>query len=254
MRSILSISNIIRNKLIKESFSFSANIHTKSKIPISETIRNRLKNGSFPFLANDNIAAHLLPGEMEALEIEVKDRVQDLLNSMIIDTENDHNTHETAKRISHMYLHEIFKGRYQPPPKITDFPNAKKFNDIYTVGPITVRSTCSHHLVPITGHCWIGVKPGDRVIGLSKFNRLVDWIMARPQIQEEAVVMLADTIENIIKPQGLAVVLKAQHNCMSWRGVKDNNTNMITSVIRGSFRDDAKSNQELMEILKGQGF
>lgn len=254
MKSMINMSNIFRNSLKKVAIPLSSNIHTKSKINISDTIRNRLKKGSFPFLANDNIAAHLLPGEMDALEIEVKNKVQDLLNTMVIDTENDHNTRDTAERISRMYLHEIFKGRYQPAPKITDFPNAKNFNDIYTVGPITVRSTCSHHLVPITGNCWIGVKPSNRVIGLSKFNRLVDWIMARPQIQEEATVMLADTIENLIKPQGLAVILKAQHNCMSWRGVKDNNTNMITSVMRGAFQHNNESRQELMNILRGQGF
>jgi GTP cyclohydrolase I len=251
---MIRFSNIVRYNLMKKKLPFSVNIHTKSTICISDVIRNRLKKNGKTFFANDNISAHLLPGEMEALEIEVKDRVQDLLNSMVLDTDNDHNIHDTAERISRMYLREIFKGRYESQPKITDFPNAKNFNDIYTVGPITVRSTCSHHLVPITGYCWIGVKPGDRVVGLSKFNRLVDWIMARPQIQEEAAVMLADTVEKLIKPQGLAVLLKAQHNCMTWRGVKDNNTNMITSVMRGCFDDNDKSRQELMDILRGQGF
>jgi len=220
----------------------------------SATIRNRLKEGGFPFSANDNIAAHLLPGELQALEAEVKARVQDLLDALVVDTENDHNTRETAGRVARMYLREVFSGRYQAPPKVTDFPNAKHLDEIYTVGPITVRSACSHHLVPITGQCWVGVKPSDRVIGLSKFNRLVEWVMARPQIQEEAAIMLADTIEDLIKPQGLAVVIKAQHQCMTWRGVRDNDTKMVSSVMRGFFREDAKARQELMEILRGQGF
>lgn len=220
----------------------------------SDTIRSRLKADGFPFAANDNIAAHLLPGELEALEAEVQARVQDLLDALVVDTVNDHNTRETAGRVARMYLREVFKGRYLAPPKVTDFPNAKHLDEIYTVGPITVRSACSHHLVPITGHCWIGVKPSDRVIGLSKFNRLVEWVMARPQIQEEAAIMLADTIEGLIKPQGLAVVIKAQHQCMTWRGVRDNDTKMVTSVMRGFFREDAKARQELMDILRGQGF
>lgn len=220
----------------------------------SDTIRNRLKEGGFPFCANDNIAAHLLPGELEALQAEVELRVQDLLGALVVDTVNDHNTRETAGRVARMYVREVFKGRYEAPPKVTDFPNAKHLDEIYTVGPITVRSACSHHLVPITGQCWVGVKPSDRVIGLSKFNRLVEWVMARPQIQEEAAIMLADTIQELIKPQGLAVVIKAQHQCMTWRGVKDNDTQMVTSIMRGFFRDDAKARQELMEILRGQGF
>lgn len=220
----------------------------------SLTIRNRLRELGAPFAANDNIAAHLLPGELEALEAEVESKVQALLESLVVDTETDHNTQETAARVARMYLREVFKGRYLPAPKVTDFPNAKNLDEIYTVGPITVRSACSHHLVPITGRCWIGVKPSDRVIGLSKFNRLVEWVMARPQIQEEAAIMLADTIEELIKPQGLAVTIKAKHQCMTWRGVRDNDTEMVTSVMRGFFREDAKARQELMNILRGQGF
>jgi GTP cyclohydrolase I len=217
-------------------------------------IRNRLLQAGAPFAANDNIAAHLRPGELNELQSEVEGRVQDLLDALVVDTVNDHNTRETAGRVARMYLREVFKGRYLPPPKVTDFPNAKHMDEIYTVGPIAVRSACSHHLVPITGQCWVGVKPSDRVIGLSKFNRLVEWVMARPQIQEEAAIMLADTIEELIDPQGLAVVIKAQHQCMTWRGVRDNETKMVTSVMRGFFREDAKARQELMEILRGQGF
>jgi GTP cyclohydrolase I len=220
----------------------------------SSTIRNRLRELGAPFAANDNIAACMLPGEIDQLEDELQHKIQQVLEVLVIDTENDHNTTDTARRVARMYLREVFKGRYIDAPKVTDFPNAKNLDEIYTVGPITVRSACSHHLVPITGHCWIGVKPSNRVIGLSKFNRLVEWVMARPQIQEEAAIILADTIENLIKPQGLAVIIKAQHQCMTWRGVKDSQTQMVTSVMRGFFRDDAKARHELMDILRGQGF
>lgn len=220
----------------------------------TEQIRLRLRSAGVPFAANDNIAPHLQPGELDQIEGDVRDAFQAVLAALVIDTDTDHNTRETAARVARMYVHEVFKGRYLPPPKVTDFPNAKHLDEIYTVGPITVRSACSHHFVPITGQCWIGVKPGERIIGLSKFNRLVEWVMARPQIQEEAAIMLADTIEDLIAPEGIAVIVKAKHLCMTWRGVKDNGTQMVTSVMRGIFRDEAKARAELMDILRGQGF
>ena len=221
---------------------------------ISETIKNRIKLDKASYFANDNIASYIREGELELLKKEVEEKLQGLLESLIIDTENDHNTIETAKRVSKMYLTEVFKGRYEQCPKVTDFPNAKKLDQIYTVGPISVRSFCSHHLVPIIGKCWIGVIPSDRVIGLSKFNRVADWVLSRPQIQEEAAIQLADTIEKLIKPLGLAVIIKAQHQCMTCRGVKDNETEMVTSVMRGIFRDQSEARSELMNIFNGQGY
>ena len=222
--------------------------------PISKTIKNRIKLDQASYFANDNIASYIQEGEIELLKKEVEEKLQSLLESLIIDTDNDHNTIETAKRVSKMYLTEVFKGRYEQCPKVTDFPNAKKLDQIYTVGPISVRSACSHHLVPIIGKCWIGVIPSDRVIGLSKFNRVADWVLSRPQIQEEAAIQLADTIEKLINPKGLAVIIKAQHQCMTWRGVKDNETEMVTSVMRGIFRDTSEARSELMDIFKGQGY
>lgn len=221
---------------------------------ISKKIRERLQTGNIPFFANDNISDFITEDELAELHIELKDKINDVLDVLLIDRVNDHNTKETANRVAKMYLNEVFKGRYHNQPKVTDFPNAKKLDQIYTVGPISVRSACSHHLVPIIGKCWIGAIPSDRVIGLSKFNRLVDWVMSRPQIQEEAAIQLADTIEKLIKPKGLAVIVKASHQCMTWRGVKDNETQMVTSVMRGIFRETAEARSELMDIFKGQGY
>jgi len=221
---------------------------------ISKKIRERLQTGNIPFYANDNISNFITADELAELHNELKDKINDVLDVLLIDRVNDHNTKETANRVAKMYLNEVFKGRYHNQPKVTDFPNAKKLDQIYTVGPISVRSACSHHLVPIIGKCWIGVIPSDRVIGLSKFNRIVDWVMSRPQIQEEAAIQLADTIEKLIKPKGLAVIVKASHQCMTWRGVKDNETQMVTSVMRGIFRETAEARSELMDIFKGQGY
>jgi GTP cyclohydrolase I len=227
---------------------------TPSSLPVamSERIRHRLQQAGAPFLANDNIAAHISDGELEKLQEEVSDRVRDLLRSLVIDIENDHNTAETAERVAKMYLQEVFKGRYYEQPKIASFPNVKKLDEIYTVGPISVRSACSHHLVPILGSCWIGIKPGERVIGLSKFTRVADWVFSRPHIQEEAVMILADEIERLCEPLGLAILVKAQHYCMKWRGVKEPQTSMVNSVVRGDFRHDPSLKQEFFELVKQQ--
>jgi len=219
---------------------------------VSAQISARLKAADVSFLANDNIADYILPGELQALEAEVGDRVRDLLRSLVIDIENDHNTEETAERVARMYLHEVFKGRYHQQPKVASFPNVKELDEIYTVGPITVRSACSHHLVPIMGNCWIGIKPGSRVIGLSKFTRVADWVFSRPHIQEEAVMILADENEKLCEPQGLGIIVKAQHYCMKWRGVREPQTSMVNSVVRGDFRHDPSLKQEFFELVRQQ--
>ncbi len=219
---------------------------------ISEIIRSRIQTDQTRFHANDNISDYIFPGELELLEKEVASKVRDLLSTLLIDVDNDHNTQETAERVSRMYLHEVFKGRFYKQPKVTSFPNDKNLDEIYTVGPITVRSACSHHLVPILGDCWIGIKPGKKVIGLSKFARVADWVFSRPHIQEEAVMILADEIEKLCEPKGLGIIVKAQHYCMKWRGVKEPDTSMINSVVRGDFRHDPNLKQEFFELVKQQ--
>ena len=226
----------------------------KRDIPVSAIIRERILAAGAAFFANDNIAQYISADELDAIQKEAESHVAALLGALVIDTENDHNTINTAQRVAKMYVREVFKGRYQASPGVTDFPNAKQLDEIYTVGPITVRSTCSHHLVPIVGRAWIGVIPGERVIGLSKFTRLTEWVLARPQIQEEAAIQLADEIENRIQPKALAVAINARHMCMSWRGVRDTETSMITSVMRGLFRDNAAARGEVISLMKAQGF
>ena len=213
-------------------------------------ILNRIKANNGSFKANDNISKYLWKGDLEEIESNVEKAVQQLLSALLIDVENDHNTKETAKRVAKMYVREVFAGRYNELPKITEFPNAKNLDEIYTLGPITIRSACSHHLVPITGKCWIGVLPNDRVIGISKFVRMVEWVMARPQIQEEATIQLADLIDNMIKPRGLAIVIEAKHQCMTWRGVRESETAMTSSVMRGVFRDEPEARAEFLRLIK----
>lgn len=219
--------------------------------PVSVKIRERVLAARKRFHANDNIAEFIQPGELEHLLDEVTEKMQTVLDSMVIDTENDHNTQDTARRVAKMYLKEVFKGRYIESPEVTEFPNAEHLNELMIVGPITVRSACSHHLCPVIGQIWIGVLPNEHtnVIGLSKYARLAEWIMGRPQIQEEAVVQLADLIQRKTQPDGLAIVMEASHFCMGWRGVKDMDSKMINSVMRGVFLKDANLRREFLALI-----
>ena len=223
--------------------------------PVSVKIRERLQAARRRFHANDNIADFIEPGELEQLLDEVESKMQAVLGSLVIDTDNDHNTGQTARRVAKMYLNEVFRGRYVQSPAVTEFPNAEHLNELMIVGPITVRSACSHHLCPVIGQIWIGVLPNEHtnVIGLSKYARLAEWVMGRPQIQEEAVVQLADLIQKKTQPDGLAIVMEASHFCMGWRGVKDVDSKMINSVMRGSFLKDANLRREFLSLLPRKG-
>jgi GTP cyclohydrolase I len=220
----------------------------------SDRIRSRLDAAGVRYYANDCIAGHIEPGELDQLERELSERVLGVLDALVIDTRNDHNTRDTANRIARMYVRELFKGRYTEPPAATSFPNAMKLDELYVVGPIAVRSCCAHHLCPVEGSAWCGVIPSERVIGLSKFSRLADWVLSRPQTQEEAVMQLADLLESVMgRPQGLAVVIKARHSCMTWRGVREANTMMTTSVMRGIFQHGLAARAEFFSIVNNGG-
>ncbi|HSD38161.1 MAG TPA: GTP cyclohydrolase I [Rhodocyclaceae bacterium] len=219
---------------------------------VSTTIRERILRAGKRFHANDNIAAFIEPGEMERLLEEVAGKMQGVLESLVIDTESDHNTQDTARRVAKMYLTEVFRGRYMPPPTVTEFPNAERLNELMIVGPITVRSACSHHFCPIMGRLWIGLMPNEHsnLIGLSKYSRLAEWVMSRPQIQEEAITQMAEVLMTKVSPDGLAVVMEADHFCMHWRGVKDSETKMTNSVMRGSFLKDSSLRREFLSLIK----
>ncbi len=219
--------------------------------PVSARVRDRIRRAKRRFHANDNISDFLEPGELEALLEEVAGKMKGVLESLVIDTESDHNTQDTARRVAKMYLNEVFRGRYLPAPPVTEFPNAENLNELMIVGPITVRSACSHHFCPIMGRLWIGLMPNEHsnLIGLSKYSRLAEWIMSRPQIQEEAITQLAELLMSKVTPDGLAVVMEADHFCMHWRGVKDSETKMVNSVMRGSFLKDAALRREFLSLI-----
>ena len=223
--------------------------------PVSDRIRARLVKAQQRFHANDNISAFIEDGELEQLQDEVEAKVLGMLNTLVIDVNHDHNTRETARRVAKMYCTEVFRGRFVPLPAVTEFPNAAHLNELMIMGPITVRSACSHHLCPIMGRLYIGVMPNENsaLIGLSKYSRIADWVMSRPQIQEEAIIQLADLLLEMVKPNGLAVVMEADYFCMHWCGVKDNASKMVNSVMRGVFLHDGALRREFLSLIKVGG-
>ena len=215
---------------------------------ISDKITQRIRDAGVTFRANDNIASFINPGELQLLKQEVSKKMYGVLQSLVIDIENDHNTRETADRVAKMFIFELFSGRYEKIPATTNFPNIG-YDDLYTTGPITIRSTCAHHLVPIVGKCWVGILPVDNVIGLSKFNRIVNWIASRPQIQEEMTSQIADALEKYAETPNVAVVIKAEHMCLTHRGVKEHESDMTTSIMRGDFRVNSSLKTEFFNLI-----
>lgn len=220
-----------------------------AKCSISEQIIARIQEAGARAFGNDNVAKFIHDGELELLQKEVEEKFREVLKAMLIDVDNDHNAVGTPKRFAKMMLHELYRGRYHQEPDITEFPNVTQADEMYVVGPITIRSACAHHMAPITGSAWVGIIPSEKLIGLSKFHRIIDHIGSRAQIQEEMTMQVADAIEALTAPAGLAVLVKAHHQCCSHRGVKDKDSHMVTSVTRGVMRTHAATRDEFFRLV-----
>lgn len=214
---------------------------------LSQVIRQRITQSGARFNCNDNISEFIKEGELDQLVNEVAEKFQGVLSSLIIDTDHDHNTQDTARRVAKMFVHETFSGRYRPVPKVTAFPNMG-YKSLYTTGPISIRSTCAHHFQNIVGKCWVGIVPEDEVIGLSKFNRIVHHICERPQIQEEMTTQIAEALRQYAKTEHIAVVVKAEHHCMTMRGVREHESDMTTAIMLGAFNNDPALKKEFYDI------
>lgn len=201
-----------------------------------------------PNYANDSQTVS--PLSLKLMELKVERHAQGLLDALLIDTASDHNTRGTAKRMAKMFVREVCRGRYTAEPAFTVFPNTRGLDEIVMTGPLQVRSLCSHHFCPILGQAWIGVLPGGYLAGLSKFSRVLDWYASRPQMQEELTLQVADYLEHKLHPKGVAIVIKASHTCMTWRGVREQpSALMTTSVMRGVFRTSAEARAEFLSLL-----
>lgn len=163
-------------------------------------------------------------------------KFKDILETMGFDIDNDIQMNETPKRVAKMYVNELLSGTYSEEPKITVFENTRRYDEMVFLGPITIKSLCGHHLAPFTGKAYIAYIPSDYVTGISKLSRVTRWFMRRPQIQEELTKQIADYLEEKLNPQGVAVYIEAQHQCMIIRGVEEYNSWMKTSDLRGVFR------------------
>lgn len=199
--------------------------------------------------ANQTLSNALEQEDINEIRGDVEEAVQGVLRALRIDTEHDPNSHETAKRIAKMYVDEIFSGRFYEKPKVTEFPN-EGMDELMVVGPIEVKSTCSHHHMPFIGQCYVGIYPGENVIGLSKYHRLVDWYCRRPQIQEELTKQISDEIQAQTGANGVAVVMKAEHFCAKMRGVEACDGSFTTSSMTGCFREEPSMKKEFFDLIQ----
>ncbi|NBW23161.1 MAG: GTP cyclohydrolase I, partial [Caulobacteraceae bacterium] len=189
--------------------------------PLSEVIRERLKQNKVRFFASDNISEYISDEERDHLVDELESKFASVLDSLVIDRENDPNSHDTARRLAKMYVYELMDGRYTPRPTSTSFPNegSDRFEGMLCVRA-ELTSMCSHHHQPVRGVAIIGIIPTGRVIGLSKYVRIAQWCARRGQLQEDLVNQIAREIMNSCDTENVGVYIQATHGCMENRGVE----------------------------------
>lgn len=204
--------------------------------------------------ANEAVDEALSDSERTAMIGAAAGKLAELFDILHIDHRNDHNTRETPTRVARMFVEEIMQGRFSSPPAITDFDNVEAFDQLIVIGPIDVRSTCAHHLMPIYGEAFIGVLPSaeGKVIGLSKYDRIVDYFSGRLQIQEELVKQIGQFVMERTAPRGVAVRISAVHMCKTHRGVRaSHRSRMITSAYFGAMADDVRLKDEFLRECAG---
>ncbi len=249
---------IMKNKkpLKKQKTKITENFYDLSDEEIEE-LRNS-KGKKYPmvnelgfklFDSNGNVP--LSKEEISEMLPLLEQKFEEVLDILRI-SRNDPNTTHTPARIARMLVNELLSGRYQKPPVTTVFPNRKKIDELIISKGIEVMSLCSHHWQTISGHCAIGYIPGDKILGVSKLSRVVEWFARRGQIQEELGEQIADYIEELIHPRALGVVIKAKHYCMIARGVRGSEANsvMITSVMRGLLLEDFNLRNEFLKLIE----
>jgi GTP cyclohydrolase IA len=201
-------------------------------------------------LCNEALDQPLTEAEREAMMMAAAQKVEELFDILCIDHRNDHNTRETPQRVAKMYVEEILAGRYSAPPKITEFDNAQAYDQLIVTGPIELRSMCAHHLMPIYGAAYVGILPAadGKIIGLSKYDRIVEYFAARLQIQEELVKQIGQYIMEMTAPRGLAVRISAVHMCKTQRGVRaSHRSRMVNTYYWGEMAQDAELKREFLQ-------
>jgi len=216
-------------------------------------IKQRLQDANIRHWAGDNISAVLQAGDTDALIEDATVAFEGVLDALLIDRENDPNSQGTARRLAKMYFNEIMAGRYESPPTATAFPND---NGTAYKGMLVVRSElksmCSHHHQPVSGVAYIGIIPGEKVIGLSKYTRIAQWCARRGTLQEE---LCNDIMREIIKAtdsEDVGVYIQATHGCCENRGIMAHSSLTQTTVLNGTFIKDPACKQEFFDNIKLQ--
>lgn len=226
------------------------------KKAISDTIRARLDEAGARFWSNDNISEYINEEEKWELIDELQEKFESVLDSLLIDRYNDPNAMDTGRRMAKMYVNEIMGGRYNPPPSVTAFPN----DDVETryqgmiVTRAELRSMCSHHHQPVAGVAYIGLLPGVKVIGLSKYTRVAQHVARRGTLQEELTKNIADEIQKHTGAKDLAVYIQGTHGCCENRGIMAHSSLTQTSELRGQFFNPSVKNEFLDYIKMQQQF
>jgi GTP cyclohydrolase I len=201
-------------------------------------------------LCNEALDQPMTEGERKVMIAAAAQKLEELFDILRIDYQNDHNTRETPQRVAKMYVEEILQGRYSAPPRITEFDNAQAYDQLIVTGPIELRSMCAHHLMPIYGVAYIGILPSadGKIIGLSKYDRIVEYFASRLQIQEELVKQIGQYIMDMTQPRGLAVRISAVHMCKTQRGVRaSHRSRMVNTYYWGEMATNAEIKNEFLQ-------
>lgn len=222
-------------------------------IPLSKIIHQRLKEKNVRYFAGDNISQWISEEEKSQLVNELSAKFESVLDTLIIDRENDPNSQGTANRLAKMYIYEIMSGRYEPKPDATSFPNHtdERYDGMLVVRS-ELRSICSHHHQPVSGVAYIGILAADRLIGLSKYTRIAQWCARRGTLQEELAMDIAREIMSATGSKDVGVYIQAQHGCCENRGIMAHSSLTQTTVLKGAFKDDPATKKEFIDNIKLQ--
>ena len=216
-------------------------------------IKKRLKDAGVRYWANDNISEVLQEGDKQALIEEAIPAFENVLQKLLIDTETDPNSKDTARRMAKMYINEIMSGRYDKMPNPSAFPN---YIEGGYEGMLVVRSEltslCSHHHQTVKGVAYIGIIAGPKLLGLSKYTRIAQWCAMRGTLQEDLNVMIANAIQRETGSEDVGVYVQATHGCCENRGIKAHSSLTQTTVLRGAFKEDPATKKEFMDNVKLQ--
>ena len=225
------------------------------EVKVSQVVRERLQKNNVRFYANDNISEHISEFELHEIQNELTYKFQDVLDTLIIDTENDPNSNNTGRRLAKMYINELMQGRYFEKPAATAFPNEgeEKYDGMLVVRS-ELRSMCSHHHQPVVGIAYIGIIPNGKVIGLSKYTRIAQWVARRGTLQEQLCNEIVKELQAATGTEDLAVYIHAVHGCCENRGIMAHSSLTQTTVLKGRFNEPDVKKEFFDDIMLQQQY